>query len=122
MRITVPTARVLAALASDPEVDRYGLDLMQATGLASGTLYPILHRLRAAGWLRAHWEQIDPAAESRPARRYYRLTPEGATRARQILDELRAVTAPPVKPAADSAAKPAPHGTTGGHGPARPAW
>jgi PadR family transcriptional regulator, regulatory protein PadR len=107
MRITVPTARVLAALLADPHADRYGLDLMQSTGLPSGTLYPILHRLQEAGWVASHWEQIDPVQESRPARRYYRLTAEGATQAQQALAELRAQTAPPAKD---------------GTRPVRPAW
>jgi DNA-binding PadR family transcriptional regulator len=95
VRITVPTARVLAVLLADPRTDRYGLDLMQATGLPSGTLYPILHRLQEAGWLAAHWEEIDPAEQGRPARRYYRLTPDGVAQARQALAELRAQTAMP---------------------------
>jgi PadR family transcriptional regulator PadR len=104
MRITVPTARVLAALLADPDADRYGLDLMAATGLASGTLYPLLHRLMAAGWLTTRWEEIDPAAQGRPARRYYRLTPEGVVRARRALAEVRASThvpesAPVARPA-----------------------
>lgn len=92
VRITVPVAKVLAALLADPGAECYGLDLMKVTGLPSGTLYPVLHRLQSAGWLDAHWEAIDPAAEGRPARRYYRLTPEGAVAARRALAELRALT------------------------------
>ncbi|MBG0567990.1 PadR family transcriptional regulator [Actinoplanes aureus] len=105
MRITIPTARILAVLLAEPDADRYGLELMQATGLASGSLYPILHRLQEAGWLAAHWEEIDPSAEGRPARRFYRLTPDGVVSARQALAELRAQTSVPapvpgtVKPA-----------------------
>ncbi|TDC86166.1 PadR family transcriptional regulator [Micromonospora sp. KC606] len=95
MRITVPTARVLAALLADPQADRYGLDLMQSTGLASGTLYPLLHRLMEAGWLTTRWEEVDPAAQGRPARRYYRLTAAGATQARQALAEMQAATVVP---------------------------
>ncbi|MFC4043058.1 PadR family transcriptional regulator [Dactylosporangium siamense] len=90
MRITVPTARVLAALLADPGADHYGLELMQQCELASGTLYPILHRLTEAGWLERQWEGVDPAEVGRPARRLYRLTAEGATEARQALAELRA--------------------------------
>lgn len=95
MRITVPTARLLAALLADPQADRYGLDLMQSTGLASGTLYPLLRRLMESGWLTTRWEEVDPAAQGRPARRYYRLTPQGATQARQALEEMRAATVVP---------------------------
>ncbi|GIF69406.1 hypothetical protein Ais01nite_74410 [Asanoa ishikariensis] len=91
MRMTIPVARVLAALLSEPDVDRYGLDLMRMTDLASGTLYPVLHRLQAAGWLAADWESVDPASVGRPARRYYRLTAEGVTAARRALAELRSL-------------------------------
>lgn len=87
-RITTSVVRVLSALLADPGADRYGLDLMQDTGLASGTLYPILIRLQRAGWVESYWEDIDPVAQGRPSRRYYRLTVDGAVRARQELAEL----------------------------------
>ena len=88
VRITSAVARVLAALLDDPAADRYGLDLIKVTGLPSGTIYPILIRLQRAGWLTAHWEEIDPAAEGRPARRYYRMTPDGTALARTELARL----------------------------------
>jgi DNA-binding PadR family transcriptional regulator len=88
VRITSAVARILAALLDDPGEDRYGLDLIRATGLPSGTLYPILIRLQRAGWLTAHWEEIDPVAEGRPARRYYRMTPDGTALARTELARL----------------------------------
>ena len=84
-RMTTAVARVLAAMLADPAVPRYGLDLMQDTGLASGTLYPILLRLERAGWVASQWEEIDPVAEGRPSRRYYHLTPEGTAGARREL-------------------------------------
>ncbi|WP_255782702.1 helix-turn-helix transcriptional regulator [Dactylosporangium sp. AC04546] len=93
--MTVTTAQVLAALLADPAADRYGLELMQVTGLASGTLYPILHRLQEADWVTAQWEDIDPVAAGRPARRFYRLTPNGVEQARQALAELHRRTAVP---------------------------
>ncbi|MFU8871601.1 PadR family transcriptional regulator [Micromonospora sp. SL4-19] len=92
MRMTIPVAKVLAALLADPDAERYGLDLMWMTGLPSGTLYPVLHRLQGAGWLTADWEEVDPVAAGRPARRYYRLTADGVAAARQALAELRALT------------------------------
>jgi PadR family transcriptional regulator, regulatory protein PadR len=94
LTITVPVAKVLAALLSEPTTDRYGLDLMKAAGLRSGTLYPILVRLERAGWLQARWEDVDPVRAGRPARRYYRLTADGVTRARSELAELHAQTRP----------------------------
>ncbi|MGA8117031.1 MAG: helix-turn-helix transcriptional regulator [Actinocatenispora sp.] len=100
VRMTVPVARVLAVFLDDPAADRYGTQLMEASGLASGSLYPILTRLRKAGWAEARWEDIDPVAAGRPARRYYRLTPEGASRASAALDALHRQTRfPGVNPA-----------------------
>ncbi|MEV4351605.1 helix-turn-helix transcriptional regulator [Actinoplanes sp. NPDC049596] len=82
-RITASVLKVLAALLADPAADRYGLQLMADTGLPSGTLYPILVRLERAGWVTSEWEKIDPVAEGRPSRRYYRLTADGATAAQR---------------------------------------
>lgn len=79
-------------MLAEPEAEHYGLALMKASGLASGTLYPILQRLQDAGWIDSAWEQIDPVAEGRPARRYYRLTAEGVAQGRQSLAELHATT------------------------------
>ncbi|MEH0974533.1 helix-turn-helix transcriptional regulator [Micromonospora sp. CPCC 205546] len=95
MRITIPVARVLAAMLAEPDVERYGLDLMAATELPSGTLYPVLRRLQTAGWVTADWESIDPSSVGRPARRYYRLTGQGAAAARRALAELRALAPDP---------------------------
>jgi PadR family transcriptional regulator PadR len=89
LRITTAVGAVLAALLADPDGDRYGLELMQAAGLPSGTLYPVLSRLEKAGWVVAEWERIDPAVEGRPARRYYRLTPDGVAAARRELAALQ---------------------------------
>jgi DNA-binding PadR family transcriptional regulator len=66
------TRVVLAELATEPSRDRYGYELAQATGLASGTLYPILMRLEVRGFLEARWE----LSERRP-RHLYRLTEAG---------------------------------------------
>nr|WP_203897491.1 PadR family transcriptional regulator [Virgisporangium aliadipatigenens] len=93
MRMTVPVAKVLATLLADPDDEHYGLGLMQRTGLASGTLYPVLARLQAAGWVEARWEDEDPVEAGRPVRRYYRLTGEGVAEARTALAALRKDTA-----------------------------
>lgn len=88
IRVTATVAKVLAAFLAAPDHDRYGLELMHTTGHPSGTLYPILARLTDAGWITAHWEDTDPATAGRPARRYYRLTPDGAATARRELTAL----------------------------------
>ncbi|MFI5936916.1 PadR family transcriptional regulator [Actinoplanes sp. NPDC051494] len=83
VRMTSSVLKVVAALLADPAAEQYGLQLMQATGLPSGTLYPILVRLERAGWLRSRWEDVDPTAEGRPSRRYYQLTADGVADARR---------------------------------------
>lgn len=73
--LTYPTAAVLLAIRHG---HRYGFDVMDATGLPDGTVYPILRRLERRGVLEGAWEDDAVArAEQRPARRYYRLTPVG---------------------------------------------
>ncbi|SBT43117.1 PadR family transcriptional regulator [Micromonospora auratinigra] len=107
VKITVPVARVLAALLAEPDGEHYGLRLMQQTGLASGTLYPVLTRLQHAGWATARWEDLDPVEAGRPARRYYQLTAEGVTSATAVLAELRAGTTVTRSTAASTRARPA---------------
>ena len=66
---------ILHAIAAG---SRFGFDIMAATGLTSGTVYPTLDRLEQAALLRSHWEpEADAHREGRPARRYFRLTTAG---------------------------------------------
>jgi PadR family transcriptional regulator PadR len=82
IRITAAVAVVLRAFLDDVQAPRYGIELMKITGLPSGTLYPTLARLERAGWLLSELEDIDPKVEKRPPRRYVRLNPAMAERAR----------------------------------------
>jgi PadR family transcriptional regulator, regulatory protein PadR len=70
------TIAVLAALAADPSLWRYGYELGQEVGLKAGSLYPILIRLCERGLLEAAWE-TEPGP-GRPPRHLYRLTDAGA--------------------------------------------
>jgi PadR family transcriptional regulator PadR len=71
---------------------RFGFDIMQSTGLTSGTVYPTLERLEAAGYLKSKWEAPEEAhAAGRPARRYFTLTAPGATALRAALAKYRAL-------------------------------
>jgi PadR family transcriptional regulator len=84
-RMTIPTQLVLHALLTDPAKELYGVEIGAAAGLRSGTVHAILARLETVGWLTSRWEDIDPRAEGRPARRYYQLTPNGLALARAAL-------------------------------------
>jgi DNA-binding PadR family transcriptional regulator len=84
VRMSLQTLRVLEAFLESPAEQLAGADIQKRTGLASGTLYPILLRLEGAGWFVSRWETIDPAAAGRPRRRLYRLTPNGLARASAV--------------------------------------
>jgi DNA-binding PadR family transcriptional regulator len=56
----------------------FGFDVMEITGLPSGTVYPALRRLERDALVESKWEPEEEAAKhQRPARRYYEVTTEG---------------------------------------------
>jgi len=85
LRMTIPTQLVLRVLLAEPAEERYGYEIGESAGLASGTVHPILARLEGAGWLESRWEDVDSRTAGRPARRYYRLTADGAQAAGEAL-------------------------------------
>ena len=83
------TVAVLRALS---EGVSYGFDVMDATGLPSGTVYPILARTERRGLVEASWEDpAIPQGSGRPARKYYRLTPAGRTALEEAMARYRAL-------------------------------
>lgn len=79
---------ILSAFAAGA---RYGLEAIERTGLSSGTVYPALRRLEAAGLLAAEWEDEGEAHDDgRPARRYYRMTGEGETALAEARERIHA--------------------------------
>src|SRR5438477_10784531 len=82
-RFSAQTLSVLAALEADPAAWLHGYLIAKQTGLASGTLYPILIRLADRRLIEACWEDEQPAG--RPRRHLYRLTGEGLVAARTAL-------------------------------------
>ena len=82
MRRRSPSAQtraVLASLVGERDRWRHGYDISKETGLASGTLYPLLRRLEEQGLLESEWN----TEGSRP-RRYYRRSAAGS----QLFDRL----------------------------------
>lgn len=68
----------------------FGFDIVDATGLTAGSVYPALDKLEDLGLLRSSWE--DPAAaqsEKRPPRRYFALTGLGARTLAAALEKHR---------------------------------
>jgi DNA-binding PadR family transcriptional regulator len=84
VRMSLQTLKVLEAFLENPGEQLSGAEVHQRCGLASGTLYPILLRLEAAGWFVSRWESINPSTAGRPRRRLYRLTPTGLRRSGEV--------------------------------------
>lgn len=93
-RMTMQTQMVLRQALLEPGREWYGLEMVQATELPTGTVYPIITRLEQAGWITSRWEEPDEQrradALGRPRRRYYQLTREGAENARLALAKAHA--------------------------------
>jgi DNA-binding PadR family transcriptional regulator len=69
---------------------QYGFDIMDVTGLPSGTVYPALRRLEEAGHVKSKWEKHAIAQQqSRPPRKYYELTREGKEALAEALERYR---------------------------------
>ena len=65
----------------------YGFDIMEQTGLTSGTVYPALDRLEREGLARSRWEDAEVArAEKRPPRRYFEITDPGKS---ELIEAIR---------------------------------
>lgn len=66
---------ILQALANGYQ---YGFDIMDITGLPSGTVYPALRRLEEAGFIDSKWEKpLLAQRDGRPPRKNYELTGDG---------------------------------------------
>lgn len=89
IKMTGSVQQVLRAMLADPAAPRYGLEIAKLAGLETGTLYPVMARLEAVGWVESSWEDPELSVrERRPRRRYYQLTRDGAEQARVALAEI----------------------------------
>jgi PadR family transcriptional regulator, regulatory protein PadR len=83
---TSPQTRdLLAEMSRKPRTWQYGYELSRQTGLASGTLYPLLIRLSDQGLLESRW--LEPERPGKPQRHAYRLTATGLAFVRAIQAE-----------------------------------
>lgn len=82
-------ARALAAvLLAEPDARHTAYDLRNSSGLRAGSIYDLVNRMMAAGWLTDGWE--DPAItrqQKRPPRRYYTVTPAGRAALADLIKE-----------------------------------
>jgi len=89
MRLSYTALFVLQALAQG---HRFGFDIMDATRLPSGTVYPMLRRLEGQGLVGSSWEEDERARKAnRPRRRNYQLTRTGREHLQEAEARYRAV-------------------------------
>lgn len=81
--------RLLTAMLEDQSARHYGFDLMKKTGMLSGTIYPILAKMRNEGLVESEMEEADPKVIGRRPRRYYTITGLGIRTARRELETVR---------------------------------
>ena len=87
--LSVGAVMILHALARGAG---YGFDIIEETGLTSGTVYPTLDRLERAGLARSSWEDAAVAhREKRPPRRYFAITDTGKAKLIEALDRYKAL-------------------------------
>ena len=73
----------------------YGFDIMDASGLPSGTVYPALRRLERSGYVKSKWEADIVAHQAkRPRRRYYEVSRVGRDALSLALQRFRLLTRP----------------------------
>ena len=88
-QLSVASLAVLHAVASGVH---HGFDIIDATELPGGTVYPALSRLERDAFVSSSWEPVALArAEGRPRRRYYSVTAEGLRTLNAALAKLHAL-------------------------------
>ena len=75
-------------LLDEPHGQHWGYDLSRRSGVRSGVMYPILHRMLNEGWLIDGWDETS-ATRRRPPRRYYELTDLGRRELGGVIESAR---------------------------------
>src|SRR6185369_5557664 len=87
--LSYSAAVILQTVANGYE---YGFDIIDITGLPSGTVYPALRRLEDLGYVESRWEMHEIAQrELRPPRKYYQLTRSGEAALGEAMNRYRLI-------------------------------
>jgi DNA-binding PadR family transcriptional regulator len=90
------TVAILHAIADGK---RFGFDIMDATGLTSGTVYPSLDKLEDLRLVTSAWEDARLAhRDGRPPRRYFALTRAGSAALGEALERYKTLRPVPLGP------------------------
>ena len=95
VNLSLSATAILQALAHGY---KYGFDIMDVTGLPSGTVYPALRRLERTGVVESRWENETTAhKDHRPARKYYKLTGAGKAALSEAIGRYRGLEGTPAQ-------------------------
>ena len=86
LNLTYTSGLILQAIAQGLS---YGFNIIDHTGLASGTVYPALRRLESAGLVESLWDHKGAEKSGGPPRKYYRLTASGRERLKILRNRYR---------------------------------
>lgn len=84
-RRTEALVKVATALMETPDERHWGYDTAKTAGVRAATLYRVVDRMLADGWVADGWEQR--VAGGRPPRRYYTVTDKGRAEMQRLLKE-----------------------------------
>lgn len=87
-RLSFQALKVARMFYESPSAEFSGSQLGKDCQVGSGTLYPLLGRLEAAGWLKSKWESKGAAELGRPRMRLYRATPSGLRSIEAALEQV----------------------------------
>lgn len=87
LRLELRRGSLILAVLAQLRTEHYGYTLRKALGdlgleIDESTLYPLLRRLETQGLLTSEWRE-----ENRRKKRFYRLSADGKTLFKQLLDE-----------------------------------
>lgn len=80
--LTHTSAEVARVFIQAPDKEYYGVEICHCSGIAPGTVYPMLDEWGLRGWLTNRQESQADARQRKaqgPLRRYWKLTSEGRT-------------------------------------------
>lgn len=86
-KLSLQALRILHFLYQNPGQDSCGADLTKKLDISSGTMYPILLKLEAKGFVSSKWETEDASLLGRPRKRLYSITGAGTKAAQDALAE-----------------------------------
>jgi DNA-binding PadR family transcriptional regulator len=88
MKINGRSLEILLFLSSRHREKFSGAELSKALQISSGTLYPLLVKLKEASMVEDEWEDGDASELGRPRRKFYSITGMGIIATQQRMEVL----------------------------------